>query len=125
MCFDNDGYVEFAEDRVVKARKPHKCTECGGAIGVAEQYHHYSGKFDGHFFVEKICRRCEFDRLRVVEHELAEGCHWDEAWPPFGGLVDYLHESELGQTRTEDVPTTFRVGDMPKEHARAIAEIPS
>lgn len=115
MCFDYDGYAEFTDDRVVTARKPHRCGECGAIIAKDEAYHRHSGKFDGEFYAEKVCRRCDYDRIRVVEHELAEGCHWNEAWPPFGSLVDYMYESELGQMRIEDVPVMFRVGDMPKQ----------
>jgi ribosomal protein L40E len=117
MCFDNDGYPELTNDRVCKARKPHKCSECRGVIAKGEHYHRHSGKFDGGFFDDKVCRRCDYDRVRVVEHELAEGCHWNEAWPPSGGLVEHLEESGLGQTRNEDVPEPFKVGDLPKRPA--------
>jgi hypothetical protein len=115
MCFDYDDYPEFTEDRVVTARKPHKCSECRLLIAPGEKYHYHTGKFDGNFYVEKVCRRCDYDRFRVVEHELAEGCHWNEAWPPLGGLVDHLVESEMGQTVPEDVPASFQVGDEPRE----------
>ena len=117
MCFHYDGYTEFSEDRVVTARKPHKCTECGAVIEAGDKYRYYSGKFDGIFYVEKICRRCEYDRFRVVEQELAEGCGWSSAWPPFGELVEYLGDSGMGQTAPEDVPVSFRVGDEPKHPA--------
>jgi hypothetical protein len=115
MCFDYDDSPEFADDRVVTARKDHKFSECGAIITGGERYHYYSGKFDGHFFTHKVCRRCSYDLVRVVEDELAEGCHWGESWPPLGGLVDHLHESGFGQTRPEDVPVAFQVGDMPRQ----------
>ena len=115
MCFEYDGYTEFAQDRVVKGRKTHKCGECRGSIAAGEDYYFHSGKFDGEFFTHKLCRRCAYDRTRVVEHELAEGCDWEESWPPFGGLVEHLCDSGLGQTRIEEVPASFRVGDEPRK----------
>jgi hypothetical protein len=118
MCFyADDGSPEFTNDRVVTARKQHRCSECHAIILKGEDYYYHSGKFDGSFYVEKVCRRCAYDRVRVVEDELAEGCDWNEAWPPFGGLVEHLQESKMGQTRHEDVPVSFKVGDPPKRPA--------
>ncbi len=118
MCFYYDGYNEFEHDRVVTARKAHKCDACRTPIVPGEDYHYHTGKFDGHFFANKVCRRCCYDRVRVVEHELAEGCSWNEAWPPISELTDYLGESEMGQTKPEDVPASFQVGDMPQRVAK-------
>jgi hypothetical protein len=119
MCFDIDGYAEFAAERVSVARKPHRCDECRAEIAPGEAYRCCSGKFDGHFFTHKVCRRCEYDLVRVVEHELAEGCRWGESWPPLGGLVEHLDESGMGQTQPGDVPASFRVGDEPRRPAAA------
>lgn len=99
------------------ARKPHKCSACQLPIAPGERHHHHTGKFDGDLYSDKVCRRCDYDRVRVVEHELAEGCGWSEAWPSVHDLVDHLQESGLGQTRPEDVPASFRVGDSPQERA--------
>lgn len=118
MCFDYDGYPEFAQDRVVTARKPHRCNECYAMIAKGQDYYYHSGKYDGNFYSYKVCRRCSYDRVRVVEHELAEGCDWSDSWPPLGGLVQHLHDSELGQTKPEDVPASFQVGDNPRELSR-------
>jgi hypothetical protein len=113
MCFYYDDYPEFSRQEVVKARKSHKCDACRGTIEPGEQYERTSGKFEGYVSTSKMCRRCCYDRYRVVEHELAEGCRWDEAWPADSELVGYLEESEIGQTRPEDVPASFKIGDMP------------
>jgi hypothetical protein len=119
MCFhDDDDRVEFARDGVSVARKSHRCCECKGAIEAGDRYHWFTGKSNGDFFGLKTCRRCCYDRNRIVEHELAEGCEWHEAWPPWGGLVEHLAESGLGQTRPGDVPASFVVGDQPREPER-------
>lgn len=118
MCFDYDGEIaEFADTRIVKARKPHTCTACRGPIPAGETYERMSAMFDGAFFVDKLCRRCCYDRKRVVEHELAEGCHWSEAWPAAFDIVPYLTETGLGQTKPEDVPATYKIGYQPQEIA--------
>ena len=120
MCFEYDGYNEFQSDSVVTARKAHRCYECRATIEPGDKYHYHTGKFDGRFFAFKVCRRCDYDRVRVVEHELAEGCRWDEAWCPIGGLSEYLSESGMGRTRPEDVPVSFQVGDLPAYPGKAV-----
>jgi hypothetical protein len=120
MCFyDDNGPVEFARTGVSIARKPHRCFECRQAIAPGEPYEWFTGKSSGDFFSLKACRRCCYDRVRVVEAELAEGCDWHESWPPWGWLVEHLSESGMGQTRTEDVPASFAVGDQPKVPEKA------
>ncbi len=114
MCFDYDDYPEFSRAAQVKARKPHRCSACGATIQAGDEYESISGKSDGYFWVSKVCRRCCYDRYRIVEHELAEGCKWQEAWPAVDDIVEHLHETGLGQTRPEDVPAGFKLGDMPK-----------
>ncbi len=113
MCFYYDETCEFGEDKAVKARKPHKCEACRETIQPGETYQRFSGSHDHRFFTENLCRRCCYDTFRIVEHELDEGCSWSEAWPIFSDIVPYLMDSELGQTKPEDVPLAFRVGDQP------------
>lgn len=116
MCFDyDDGYPEFSETVIVTARKPHRCRACRGEIQPGDRYERHTGKFDGDFYSDPICRRCCYDTVRVVEHELAEGCRWHEAWPAYTELVEYLTDSGMGQTRPEDVPVGFKVGDQPRK----------
>ena len=119
MCFYDDGDpVEFADNGISAARKPHRCCECKGTIVPGERHEWFTGKSGGEFFSLKSCRRCCYDRNRVVERELAEGCDWHEAWPPWGWLAEHLKDSGMGQTRPEDVPAGFVVGDRPRELAK-------
>src|SRR5690606_14401876 len=97
----------------------HKCTICRHAINPGERYDFHSWMFDGRFYEDKVCRRCCYDIVRIVEHELAEGCQWYESWPPYDEVLNYLNEHDMGQTRPEDVPATFNVGDLPKMPERA------
>jgi hypothetical protein len=119
VCFYSDDYPEFSNVRRVKARKPHRCVSCRETIPAGEEYEHHAGKYDGFFYSDKLCRRCCYDRNRIVEHELAEGCWWDESWPSFDEMAEYLTESGMGRTPPEDVPAGFNVGDMPKRPVEA------
>lgn len=114
MCFySDDDAPEMMTESTPKARKDHTCCECREVIPRGERYHLVSGKWDGNFDTFRTCRRCCFDRNRVVEHEIAEGCDWEDSWPPFGHLVGHLEESGMGQTKPEDVPVSFQAGDEP------------
>jgi hypothetical protein len=53
-----DGYCEFWDSKIVKARKPHKCYECRREIPVGAQYEYVAGKYDGDFFTHKTCLVC-------------------------------------------------------------------
>jgi hypothetical protein len=50
--------VEFVDTRVVAARKPHKCSECGGAIVKGERHQVRAYKFEGEFYAERVCDPC-------------------------------------------------------------------
>jgi hypothetical protein len=59
MC-EVDTYVDC--ERIASsfhtARKPHRCSECGGAIKPGERYQKYAGKTGGEFHVEHFCLPC-------------------------------------------------------------------
>lgn len=55
---DYDGSPEFQSTAWPKARKPHKCMECGRVIAIGEQYERFAGKFDGALFSQKTCSEC-------------------------------------------------------------------
>lgn len=57
--FDADGEVTAEIECVLrKARKVHKCSECGRAILRHEQYEIYKGVCGGNFFTNKTCTDC-------------------------------------------------------------------
>jgi hypothetical protein len=49
---------EFYHREIRRARKPHRCHECGGAIVVGEQYEHVRGKWEGYIDTFDTCERC-------------------------------------------------------------------
>lgn len=60
VCIDADvdGYCEFFRSETRKARKQHKCAECGDVIPVGALYDSIGGKYEGEFWSQKICKLC-------------------------------------------------------------------
>ena len=82
------------EERVIVARKSHRCCECRCEIHKGERYQSSSGLWEGQFSRFSTCLPCA-----SVRDELAKGIprlHWDEL-PAFGELREYL---------SEDLPAT-------------------
>lgn len=63
---ENDGDVcAFERHKIVKAKKAHKCSECGTSISAGEKYEYSAGKWDGEIFVNKTCQTC-LDIRKVI-----------------------------------------------------------
>lgn len=58
LSMDYDGSNEFYADKHVRAKKPHRCCECGRDIAVGETYHRATGKSHGVLFTEATCAPC-------------------------------------------------------------------
>lgn len=79
---------EFFIFREKKARKVHRCCECGAEIQIGEQYERIAGKWDGEISVFKTCLTCSrirvdycapFTMLRVTLFE-GLGCDYLGEW---------------------------------------------
>lgn len=57
-CYCDYDPPEFYHLEIRRARKPHKCHECGGFISVGEQYEHVRGKWEGYVDTFNTCERC-------------------------------------------------------------------
>ena len=76
-----------------KARKPHKCCECRGAIQPGETYHVFSGCWDGEWSDFKTCPDC--NKLRS---EIGTDCGWHDGE---GLLFGQLYEDVFGSKDLE------------------------
>lgn len=76
---------EFFNDRIMRARKEHKCCECGEAICIGEKYEYITGKWDGNFDTFKTCLPCS--RIRK-QYGCALGSLRDDLWECLG--MDYV-----------------------------------
>jgi len=70
-----------------RARKPHKCCECGTAIAEGEQYQVASGKWDGRFDTFCTCLACVAIRSKAIEGLDSHDCC---DLPCFTQLFDYI-----------------------------------
>ena len=86
MC---DSYPEFYDQRIVKARKAHKCCELGCAIIPGDQYERFSGKWEGDFHCYSTCLAC-VEKRKVVSAFGSK--NWNDDCYLFGGLTDAMHE---------------------------------
>ena len=57
MCCDFDP-PEVYQERDVKARKPHVCSECGREIAVGEIHQYIKGLWDGSWSTVRTCQHC-------------------------------------------------------------------
>jgi hypothetical protein len=111
MCFYVDESPQVWTEKVVKARKPHKC-ECGYVIQPGEKYWYGFGVLDGYSYTMRWCRRCLFDTARVIAGELNEGCDWHDSHPPnWDEMRDWLGEHDYQPTAIDAVPAEFSIDD--------------
>jgi hypothetical protein len=71
-----------------KARKWHKCVECGGFIDPGERYHKHFGIWDHEPTTYKVCNECE-----AIRSEMYAGSDPDEI-VPFTFLQEYVFETD-------------------------------
>ena len=84
--YDTDGPAEFYETKRPRAKKEHKCEDCGEVIKIGETYRRDSGKFDGDFFDIITCNLC--DEIR----QAFTCADYDQAGPPPGELWSDIQE---------------------------------
>jgi len=58
MCGDGESLV-LARMKYLKARKPHKCCECGSEIDPGEEYQKITGLHEGTWVDFKTCYICQ------------------------------------------------------------------
>lgn len=85
-CDDAD-VVTVLKSKTVKARKQHKCYECGKVINPGDQYHYLAGVSCGDMYRQHTCLFCR----HVFEDLMSMGycVH-------FGGLWETVGEIERG-----------------------------
>ena len=75
--FDGDG-SEFFEITEPKARKPHKCYECGIMINPGDRYERVAGKWEGEFATFETCLFCvEVRKVFSCGESVSYGELWD------------------------------------------------
>jgi len=93
-----DNSATILSDKVVMARKDHKCYECRRVIKKGEQYEYVSGLCDGDFFTHKTCTDCASIR----------GSFFCESWN-YGQILEDLryHLDDLDGQVSSDCVTSL------------------
>jgi hypothetical protein len=79
---------EFVDVSFRKARKAHKCSECGRRIEVGEKYEHYWGKYGGECSAIDTCAQCaEIADGFYCDCRVFGGGLWESMWEVMGGLT--------------------------------------
>lgn len=81
MCFIDYEGPRFYEMSWRKARKEHRCCECGETILPGTSYEYVAGYWDD-FGTYKTCDRCVQVRELIKDFEMASGCDEDESFCP-------------------------------------------
>lgn len=79
VCLDHgaDGFNEFYAERLVVARKVHRCCECGAGIAAGERYERATGKSDGSIWSQATCTLCVEIRSAFVCGSCVFGQLWE------------------------------------------------
>lgn len=82
--------IEFYNHRKSVAIKDHTCEYCGKIIHKGEKYSYESGKYDGDFFVRKLCHTCYNILQEYCSEEGAGEFVWEyiTEWLQDGFCVD-------------------------------------
>ncbi len=76
--YDGDA-AEFSDERIVRARKPHQCCECGDTIPVGAEYERAVGKWDGRMFTYHTCLACRDVRRNLCCDGWTYTLLWEDA----------------------------------------------
>lgn len=81
---DQDCCYTTLNQKVVTAKKKHKCGECHRDIEPGERYEFYSGRIEGEFGVEKTCIDCLSVRDSAI---FCNGFAFQQVWDDICELI--------------------------------------
>ncbi|UVK62299.1 hypothetical protein SEA_NATHANVAAG_47 [Arthrobacter phage NathanVaag] len=84
--------MTFATEKLVTARKVHKCGECFRPIVKGEQYYRGAGSWEGDFWHLKWCKPCDQFRSILL---YVDGEFWNECYGGISSWVENVGAQEL------------------------------
>jgi ssDNA-binding Zn-finger/Zn-ribbon topoisomerase 1 len=100
--------AEFYSITTPKARKEHKCEECGRTIPMGTVYQKVAGRFDGDFYSQDTCMDCEEIRRAFTCPESTEctnGLLWEDIYEV---VFPRLTTACFAKVKTESARTLLR-----------------
>lgn len=91
-CFYDGEYApEFFNERIVTARKAHRCGECGEEIKPGQRYEYVRGCWEGDFSTHKTCLPCRNVRDSLMKCGFIYGRVWEDVreWLDMQGIDPY------------------------------------
>jgi len=88
-CFSAniDEESEILFDKIVTARKTHKCYECGRDIVAGEKYRYEKTKYDDEITTIKTCLDC----VSIRKHLVCD-FYWGQVWDLVSESIDYYSD---------------------------------
>lgn len=68
----------FYDRKTVRARKPHRCMECGVAIVVGESHERITADWDDHFGTHRCCALCAEIAVALCCGAWCHGTLWED-----------------------------------------------
>lgn len=90
---DDADQVEFHVSKTVRAKKEHRCDECGERIEKGEQYRRTVYKFEGEFSMDRCCTGC-VEAAAEFHYFIMDGSLWSmfhEEWAQGARLQSCLN----------------------------------
>ena len=78
VCVEPDGYTEYCSEKIVAARCPRQCCECGCEIAKGERYERANGKTEGEWWQAATCLTCRAIRSSLFKCGYVFGEMWNE-----------------------------------------------
>jgi hypothetical protein len=93
-CYCDYSYPDFYVDRMVKAKKNHRCDECGRTILAGEKYEYVSAVWEGDFSTCKTCDKC-LELRQYTKAHVPCFCwqHGNVIQDAIDTLQEYAHEA--------------------------------
>jgi hypothetical protein len=116
--YDGDP-AEVFRSHVVRARKPHKCFECGAEISAGADYERVNGQWDGKWSTYSFCLPCSEIGQEFSDNRRSFGSLWEGlemAWDDGAHITACLNRlsTAAAKQRLHDQWLKWKALDQPR-----------
>lgn len=96
ICVDNEGpNADVFQERIVVARKEHRCNECHEVIPKGSRYEHVRGLWEGYWETWKTCIPCRNVRNSLFSCGFSYGMIWEDVREAFQADLPYGEKDDF------------------------------